>query len=118
MEHIATLLFDSLTSRRREGLRGYGIASRQLLFSTASFDIDIELTPVNRQISMVGQVLARSARSILGEALIYHNQAPGPRTLLTRHGEFHFTLGEAGSYSLRLLVDDDIIRIPEFAVTL
>lgn len=118
MEHIATLLFDSLMSRRRQGLRGYAFASRQLLFSTAAFDIDIELTPVNRQVSLVGQVLGRDARSILGEALIYHNHAPGTRTLLTRHGEFHFTLAAAGSYSLRLLVDDDIIRIPEFAVTL
>jgi hypothetical protein len=118
MEHIATLLFDSLTSRRRDGLRGYGFASRQLLFSTASFDIDIELTPVNRQISLVGQVLSRDTRSILGEATIYYNHAPGSRALLTRHGEFHFMLAEPGGYSLRLLVDDDIIRIPEFAVTL
>lgn len=114
MTSVATLLFDSLTSKRLGGLRGYTSSMRQMLFTTGAVDIDIQIVASAGNVSITGQALARNHRPAVGSAVLLQARAALLSIPLSKFGEFHFDQLAPGAYSLQICTPDDAIDVPEF----
>ncbi|HVF57884.1 MAG TPA: hypothetical protein VM934_17160 [Pyrinomonadaceae bacterium] len=112
---VATLSFDSSSLTPAFGVRsGQAAPARQLLFSTGKMDVDLRLAPGGEGWTVSGQVLGpcpaggrveiEGSREAVGAA---------ESAELNNLCEFILPPVPAGSYTLRLRLDDLEVEIPE-----
>jgi hypothetical protein len=110
---VAALSFDSGALRPAFGVRsGQATSSRQLLFSAGDVDVDLRLAPGEEGWAVSGQVLGECAGgwAELGGA---EDEGRAARAELNELCEFALPAVPAGSYTLRLRLDDLLIEIPD-----
>ena len=110
---VAALSFDSGALRPAFGVRsGQATSSRQLLFSAGGVDVDLRLAPGEEGWAISGQVLGECAGgwAELGGA---EESGEAARAELNELCEFALPAVPAGSYTLRLRLDDLLVEIPD-----
>lgn len=110
---VAALSFDSGALRPAFGVRsGQSTSSRQLLFSAGDVDVDLRLAPGEEGWAVSGQVLGECAGgwAELGGA---EDEGRAARAELNELCEFALPAVPAGSYTLRLRLDDLLVEIPD-----
>jgi hypothetical protein len=110
---VAALSFDSDALRPAFGVRsGQAASSRQLLFSAGDVDVDLRLAPGEEGWAVSGQVLGECAGgwAELGGA---EDEGRAARAELNELCEFTLPVVPAGSYTLRLRLDDLLVEIPD-----
>ncbi|MDQ3743827.1 MAG: hypothetical protein M3444_05550 [Acidobacteriota bacterium] len=110
---VAALSFDSGALRPAFGVRsGQATSSRQLLFSAGDVDVDLRLAPGEEGWAVSGQVLGECAGgwAELGGA---EDEGRAARAELNELCEFALPAVPAGSYTLRLRLDDLLVEIPD-----
>lgn len=109
---VASLSFDSGARTPAFGLRSgaTAAASRQLLFSAGDLDVDLRLAPSGEGWAVSGQVLGRCTA---GRAELFAGgDEQAARADLNDLCEFALPPVAAGTYTLRLTVDDAEIEVP------
>jgi len=109
---IASLSFDSGSQMPAFAVRsGQPGASRQLLFSAGDLDVDLRLAPAAEGWAVSGQVLGEC---VGGWAELGGVEGAGEaaRVRLNELCEFALPNVPAGSYTLRLRLDDLLVEIP------
>ncbi|HEX3557595.1 MAG TPA: hypothetical protein VHU19_00205 [Pyrinomonadaceae bacterium] len=110
---VASLSFDSSAAGLAYGVRsGQAVASRQLIFSAGDIDVDLRLAHGAQGWAVSGQVLGECGGgwAELGGA----GDAEGAaRAELNELCEFALPTVPAGSYTLRLGLDDLLVEIPD-----
>jgi anti-sigma factor RsiW len=109
---VASLTFDSSAPGLAFGVRSGGApSSRQLIFSAGDFDVDLRLASTAEGWAVSGQVLGECAG---GWAEIAAAGAGGDaaRGEFNDLCEFALPAVPAGSYTLRLGLDDLLVEIP------
>lgn len=111
---VAALSFDSGALQPAFGVRSgqTSSSSRQLLFSAGEVDVDLRLAPDAEGWSVSGQVLGECAGgwAELGGA---EEKGQSARAALNELCEFALPVVPAGSYTLRLRLDDLLVEIPD-----
>jgi hypothetical protein len=110
---VAALSFDSGALQPAFGVRsGQATSSRQLLFSAGDVDVDLRLAPGEEGWAVSGQVLGECAGgwAELGGA---EDEGRAARAELNELCEFALPAVPAGSYTLRLRLDDLLVEIPD-----
>lgn len=110
---VGALSFDSGALRPAFGVRsGQATSSRQLLFSAGDVDVDLRLAPGEEGWAVSGQVLGECAGgwAELGGA---EDEGRAARAELNELCEFALPAVPAGSYTLRLRLDDLLVEIPD-----
>jgi hypothetical protein len=110
---VAALSFDSGALRPAFGVRsGQASSSRQLLFSAGDVDVDLRLAPGEEGWAVSGQVLGECGGgwAELGGA---QEEGRAARAELNELCEFALPAVPAGSYTLRLRLDDLLVEIPD-----
>ena len=110
---VAALSFDSGALRPAFGVRsGQGSSSRQLLFSAGDVDVDLRVAPDAEGWAVSGQVLGECGGgwAELGGA---EDSRQAARADLNELCEFALPVVPAGSYTLRLRLDDLLVEIPD-----
>lgn len=110
---VASLSFDSGARNPAYGLRSgaTAAASRQLLFSAGDLDVDLRLAPSGEGWSVSGQVLGECAGG-RAELFADGDDTPAARADLNDLCEFTLPTVAAGTYTLRLIVEDAEIEVP------
>jgi hypothetical protein len=111
---VAALSFDSQASRQPAfGLRSAEqSSSRQLLFSAGDVDVDLRLAPGEEGWMVSGQVLGECAGG-WAELGVAEDEGRAARAELNELCEFALPVVPAGSYTLRLRLDDLLVEIPD-----
>jgi hypothetical protein len=115
---VAALSFDSHAVQQPAfGVRsGEPSSSRQLLFSAGDVDVDLRLAPEAEGWAVSGQVLGACAGgwAELGDAEDSEEpEQKSARAELNELCEFALPVVPAGSYTLRLRLDDLLVEIPD-----
>ena len=109
---VAALSFDSGAQGLAFGVRsGKDTAPRQLIFNAGDVDIDLRLAPGAEGWAVSGQVLGECGggwAELGGE-----EEAAAARAELNELCEFALPAVPAGSYTLRLRLDDLLVEIPD-----
>jgi anti-sigma factor RsiW len=109
---VASLSFDSGARTPAFGLRSSASASaRQLIFSAGELDVDLRLAPSGEGWAVSGQVLGECAAGRV-ELFADGDGAAAARADLNDLCEFTLTAVPAGTYTLRLTLDDAEIEVP------
>lgn len=109
----ALLHFDSWTRMTPMGVRGVA-QERQVLFSTPTLDVDFQITrePASEHFTLRGQILGEYEDSLEGiEVRLYRKGMLYRRVLTDALGCFVFSLLPEGSYTLRVILDDQEIVV-------
>lgn len=106
---VAALTFDSLTNAPAFGLRSQTTASRQLIYSAETADIDLRVSPENDQWQIAGQVLGVDCTS--GEVGL-ESDAFSASAKLNELCEFSFGAVPAGAYKFLIHLPDVLIETP------
>jgi hypothetical protein len=115
---LARLVFDDRQDVAFAGARGDQAATFQMLFSTDEHDIDLyqERTDGGRWY-VIGQVLPKQGGDpIVPETAVLTTQSGDTLTATMEPGEFHLAEAPAGIYSLRLILPDAEVTLPEVVV--
>jgi hypothetical protein len=110
---VAALSFDSTAPAPAFGVRsGQASSTRQLLFSAGDVDVDLRVAPDAEGWAVSGQVLGECAGgwAELGGA---EESGRAARAELNELCEFALPAVPAGSYTLRLRLDDLLVEIPD-----
>ena len=110
---VAALSFDSGAQGLAFGVRsGQTGAPRQLIFNAGDVDVDLRLAPGAEGWAVSGQVLGECAGgwAELGGG---EERASAARAELNELCEFALPAVPAGSYTLRLRLDDLLVEIPD-----
>src|SRR5438105_9288135 len=110
---VAALGFDSGAPGLAFGVRsGQAAASRQLIFNAGDVDVDLRIAPGAEGWAVSGQVLGECGGgwAELGGS---GEQAAAARAELNELCEFALPVVPAGSYTLRLRLDDLLVEIPD-----
>jgi hypothetical protein len=111
---IASLVFDTYDEPALAGVRRMGAPPRQLLFRAGSVDVDVKIESMeaNDRISLVGQVLAPSAKFFENTPVkLESNGAIRYKTMTNVVGEFTFDEVPKDTYHLS-------VDLPEGQITL
>jgi anti-sigma factor RsiW len=112
---VASLSFDSGSLAPAFGVRSSATASaRQLLFSAGDLDVDLRLAPASAGWVVSGQVLGACNGGRV--ELFAASEVPSSRAALNEQCEFTLPPVPSGEYTLRLLIDDAEIKIPELSL--
>jgi hypothetical protein len=110
---IASLSFDSGSQTPAFAVRsGQPGASRQLLFSAGDVDVDLRLAPAAEGWAVSGQVLGECGGGGWAELGVAEGEGEAARARLNELCEFALPNVPAGSYTLRLRLDDLLVEIP------
>ncbi|MDX2032208.1 MAG: carboxypeptidase-like regulatory domain-containing protein [Blastocatellia bacterium] len=124
---VAQLIFDSLFpapfAEAREGLSSPAPASRQMLFRTEEYDIDLrfEKSDGTAGDDLIGQVMAaEQSRTDPGPVLVrlLREGETAAQTRTNARGVFRFSALPPGVYDLRIYVADGEIRLDRLATTM
>jgi len=113
---IASLVFDTLRDPLPNGARSVAAHSRQMLYRTLGYDIDVRVAPASGgNVRISGQILPGNDRPMSDVAgidavlvTIEGSSTPGVTNEL---GEFEFDHMTAGTYSLMLEAPEDRLII-------
>lgn len=103
----AILSFDSRGMALAPGLRGAAAQPRQLLYGAGEYEVDLRITAVGSAWALAGQVLGPGA----GGSVLLEGSAGSASAALSELREFSLSPAAAGSYALRLLLDNTEIEI-------
>lgn len=113
-------VFDSFDLGALEGVRGSGLAPRQLMYNSDSVFIDlrVEQKPGSNWMALAGQVMdSRLADGILKETavLLFSTSDKALQTTTNRFGEFKFSFAAAERPGLSLRIKDValLLLLPE-----
>lgn len=120
----ATLLFDSFLQPGSVGVRSGESSTRQLLYGTEEFHVDLRIEPQEdpRKVAVVGQVLNASDPEQNCEQVpvtLFKHAKPRAEAITNRFGEFRLEcLLESGLYLRVSLPEGPELRIPVLEPTL
>ena len=117
--HQAELAFDSLTAGAGAGQRGGTVDERQLLFSTETADLDLQIVDTDETHHLHGQLLfTEDSTDLFGiELRLEQSEENLHRIGLTDQlGRFTFTNVADGNYTLHVLCDDHNIVLEQLLV--
>ncbi|MGH9880267.1 MAG: hypothetical protein ACRD6N_02435, partial [Pyrinomonadaceae bacterium] len=106
---VAALSFDSMNVAPAYGVRSGHAASRQLVYSSESHDVDLRITPQNDQWVVAGQVLGEHCAR--GEVKL-EGETGTAVAALNELCEFTLPAVSAGSYKLLLRLADVEVEVP------
>ncbi len=113
---VASLSFDSGARTPAFGLRSSAnAAARQLLFSAGDVDVDLRLVPSGDGWAVSGQVLGECAAGRV-ELFAEGDDTSAARADLNDLCEFTLPTVPAGTYTLRLTLDDAEIEVPSLSL--
>jgi hypothetical protein len=106
---LAALSFDSMQLTPAYGVRSGQATARQMLFSAGENDIDLRLTPSGETWIVSGQVLGECA----GGSVELAGTDAKATAELNELCEFNLTAVPSGTYTLRLLLSDVEVEVPQ-----
>jgi hypothetical protein len=106
---VASLTFDSLTTKPAFGLRSGASAGRQLVYSTERADIDLRVSPQSGEWEIAGQILGSSQS---GGKVNLESENFSASTDLNELAEFDFQSVPGGIYRMFVHLPDLEIEIP------
>lgn len=106
---MAALTFDSFTNAPAFGLRSQTTASRQLIYSTETVDIDVRVSPEDEQWQIAGQVLGPDCASA---DVDLEGDSFSASAKLNELCEFSFGSVPAGTYKITLRLPERLIETP------
>jgi len=109
---FAVLSFDSAVSTPAYGVRSGASATRQMIFNVGESDVDLRVTKIENAWTVSGQILG----DITKATIIIERQNVKLETKLNESGEFKFENLEQGNYTMRLLLDESEIEIPNIDI--
>jgi hypothetical protein len=110
---LAALSFDSASLTPAYGVRSGQTSTRQMLYSTGENELDLRVTPGEDAWVVSGQVLGQE-QCAGGSVRLESDAGSAAATELNELCEFTLPPVAAGSYKLRLRLNDVEIEIPEF----
>jgi hypothetical protein len=104
---VASLSFDSLTAASAFGLRSQTSSGRQLIYSTATADIEVRVSPENE---VAGQILGSTCED--GEVNL-ESQSFSASAKLNELCEFSFGPVPAGTYRISVQLPGVLVETPQ-----
>jgi hypothetical protein len=110
---VAVLIFDSRSAGPAFGMRSLHSAWRQMLYSAQDSDVDLRIRVQNEECIITGQVIREGCKG----GLVEISGATGStQANLNELCEFTLPAIPIGKYSLRLMLPDIEIEIPELEI--
>ncbi len=106
---LAALSFDSALGQPAYGVRSGQATARQMLYSAGDNDLDLRITPTGETWVVSGQVLGQCT----GGSVELRGLNAEAATALNELCEFTLPPLPTGTYTLRLLLNDVEVEVPE-----
>lgn len=106
---LGLLVFDDWQAAYATSERYAGSDSRQLLYQAEDLDVDLRITPIEGRWSIAGQVLGERCK---GGRVRIQSETVTEETSLNEAFEFVLPSVPDGNYTLRILLDDVVVEIP------
>lgn len=118
---VAVLTFDSAGTPFAFGVRGAPPSARQMLFTTGNYELDIRISPQERDWRIAGQVLGLPGESkVSGQVTLEGANSTVVTTDINPLGEFNLPSAPSGTYVLvaHLIAGEasEEIEIPELVL--